>query len=343
MRDLLLVLLQSLMSATRSRQALLIENVALRHQLAVALRSGRRPRLGNADRAFWVLLRRSWSGWRDALAIVRPETVVRWHRRGFRLYWRWKSSPRRPGRPRVSVELRELVQRMGTENTGWGAPRIHGELLKLGFAVSERTVSRLMPRWNKGSASQRWRTFLTNHIGGCVAMDFFVVPTVTFRLLYVLVILKHERRQVVHCNVTEHPTAAWTAQQVVNAFPWDTAPRYLLRDRDAVYGDIFRRRVAGLGIEPVVSAPRSPWQNPYVERFIGSARRECFDHVIVRGEDHARRVLRRYLAYYERSRTHLSLAKDAPVARPVQSAEGGEVVAIPQVGGLHHRYERLAA
>ncbi len=161
--------------------------------------------------------------------------------------------------------------------------------------------------------------------------------------MYVLVILRHERRHVVHCNVTEHPTAAWTAQQVVNAFPWDTAPRYLLRDRDAVYGDIFRRRVAGLGIEPVVTAPRSPWQNPYVERFIGSVRRECFDHVVVLSDDHARRVLRRYLEYYERSRTHLSLAKDAPVARPVQRSDGGEVVAIPQIGGLHHRYERLAA
>ena len=340
---LFLVLLSSVPSATRPRHTLLVENAALRHQLAVAPRRGGRVRLSAADRVFWVLLRRRWSGWRDALVIVRPETVVRWHRRGFRWYWRWKSRSRGPGRPRVGRESRTLVERMATENTGWGAPRIHGELLKLGFEVSERTVSRLMPRRLPGRPSQSWHTFLTNHVGSLVSMDFFDVPTMTFRLLYMLIILKHERRHVVHVNVTEHPTAAWIAQQVVQAFPWDTAPRYLLRDRDSVYGDVFKRRVAKLGIEQIVTAPRSPWQNPYIERFIGSARRECFDHVVVLDEDHARRILRHYLEYYEQTRTHLSLAKDAPAARSVQRIEDGTVVAIPKVGGLHHRYERRAA
>lgn len=340
---LLLVLLSSVLSATRSRHTLLVENAALRHQLAVALRRGGRVRLGAADRAFWVLLRRTWSGWRDALVIVRPETVVRWHRRGFRWYWRWKSRSRGPGRPRVGPELRALVQRMATENTGWGAPRIHGELLKLGFDVSERTVARLMPRRIRGRPSQSWCTFLTNHVGALASMDFFVVPTVTFRLLYGLIILRHERRHVVYVNVTEHPTAEWTSQQVVQACPWDTAPRYLLRDRDSVYGDVFQRRVVGLGIEPVVTAPRSPWQNPYVERFIGSVRRECLDHVVVWSDNHATRVLRRDVEYYERSRTHLSLAKDAPGARPVHPPDAGAIIAISQVGGLHHRYERRAA
>ena len=342
MFGLLLVLLQSLVSATRSRRSLLLENAALRQQLVVALGSHGRPRLRATDRAFWVLLRRGWSGWRDALVIVRPATVVRGHRHGFRLYWHWKSRRRWLGRPRVAAELRELVRQMARENTGWGAPRIHGELLKFGFEISERTVSRLMPRSTR-PPSQSWRTFLTNHVGELTSIDFFVVPTMTFRLVYVLVILRHARRRVVHVNVTESPTAEWTAQQIVNAFPWDTAPRYLLRDRDAIYGDVFKSRVAGLGIQLVATAPRSPWQNPYVERFIGSVRRECFDHVVVLGADHAKRLLQRYLEYYERSRTHLSLAKDAPVARAVHRADGGEVVAIPRVGGLHHGYERLAA
>ncbi len=271
-----------------------------------------------------------------------PATVVRWHRSGFRMYWHWKSRRRGPGRPRVEAEVCGLVRRMATENTGWGAPRIHGELRKLGFEVSERTVSRLMPR-SRPPSSQRWRTFLSNHVGALASIDFFVVPTATFQLLYVCVILTHQRRHVIHANVTEHPTAEWTAQQVVEAFPWDTAPRYLLRDRDSVYGDVFKRRVAGLDIEQVVTAPRSPWQNPYVERFIGSARRECFDHVVVFGESHARRLLRGYIDYYERSRTHLALAKDSPVERPVTQRSSGMVVSIPKVGGLHHRYERFAA
>ena len=231
---------------------------------------------------------------------------------------------------------------MATTNPLWGAPRIHGELLKLGIEVSERTVSRWMPKRPK-PPSQTWRAFPENHLKDIVSIDFFTVPSATFQILFVFVVLTHDRRRVLHFNVTAHPTAEWTARQIVEAFPWDTAPRYLLRDRDGVYGAHFRRRVAGLQITEVLIAPRSPWQNPYVERLIGSVRRECLDHVIVLGEAHLRRVLRAYFAYYQRSRTHLSLGKDAPDARHVQPPAMGKVVELPEVGGLHHRYERRAA
>jgi transposase InsO family protein len=228
-------------------------------------------------------------------------------------------------------------------NPLWGAPRIHGELLKLGIEIGERTVSALMPRAPRKRPSQTWRTFLTNHVGTLASVDFFTAPTATFRVLYVFVVLAHDRRRVLHFNVTEHPTAAWTAQQIVEAFPEDRVPNYLMRDRDGVYGHAFRDRLAGMGIEEVLSAPRSPWQNPFVERLNGSIRRECLDHVIVLGERHLRQILASYFAYYHRSRTHLSLNKDAPASRAVMSPETGEVVELPEVGGLHHRYERRAA
>jgi len=231
---------------------------------------------------------------------------------------------------------------MTQANPLWGAPRIHGELLKLGIDISERTVSRLMPK-NRKPPSQTWRTFLDNHFRELVSIDFLTVPTATFRVLYLLVVLAHDRRRVVHFNVTEHPTAAWTAQQMIEAFPEETAPRFLLRDRDRIYGEEFFRRVAGMRIEEVMTAPHSPWQSPYVERLIGSIRRECLDHVIVLGESHLRRILRSYIAYYHVSRTHLSLCKDAPEPRAKQPPECGPVIEIAEVGGLHHRYERLAA
>lgn len=225
----------------------------------------------------------------------------------------------------------------------WGAPRIHGELVKLGITISEREVSRLIPRAPRKPPSQTWRTFLSNHVGTLAFADFFTVPTATFRVLYVFVVLAHDRRRVLHFNVAEHPTAAWTAQQIVEAFPEDSAPKYLMRDRDGIYGATFRGRLAGMGIEEVLSAPRSPWQNPFVERLIGSIRRECLDHVVVLGERHLRRILASYFAYYHRSRTHLSLNKDAPEPRAVMSPDAGEIVELPEVGGLHHRYERRAA
>jgi hypothetical protein len=232
---------------------------------------------------------------------------------------------------------------MAKSNPLWGAPKIHGEILKLGINISERSVSRFMPPKSRKPPSQTWRTFLDNHIGSLDSIDFFTVATATFRILYVFLVLAHERRRVVHFNVTDGPGAQWTAQQMVEAFPEDTAPKYMIRDRDGIYGDCFRRRVQGLGIEQVVTAPRSPWQNPYVERLVGSIRRECLDHVIVLGERHLLQILKSYFAYYHRARTHRSLGKDAPEPRAVQPPSMGKIVELLEVGGLHHRYERRAA
>ena len=232
--------------------------------------------------------------------------------------------------------------RCATPTPTWGAPRIHGELLKLGIAIAEATVGHYMVR-RRPPPSQTWRTFLTNHIGQLVSVDFFVVPTLTFRVLFVFVVLAHDRRQILHVNVTGYPTAAWTAQQIRNAFPWDTAPRFLLRDRDGTYGHNFRACLEAMEIDEVLTAPQSPWQNPYVDRLIGSMRRECVDHVIVLNERSLHRILRSYIDYYHLWRTHLSLGKDAPVSRRVEPAAPGEVMAMPHVGGLHHSYHRHAA
>ncbi|HME69822.1 MAG TPA: integrase core domain-containing protein, partial [Myxococcota bacterium] len=285
---------------------------------------------------------RFWPGWRHALVLVRPETVIRWHRRGFRLYWRWKRRSRRPGRPTIEAELRDLTLEMHRANPTWGAPRIHGELLKLGFTLAQSTVSKYLPRHRK-PPSQSWRSFLQNHLPEALAIDFAVVPTATFRLLYMFVVLSLERRRLLHVHVTAHPTAAWTAQQMVEALPEETRFRYLIRDRDGIYGAEFRRRVAGLGLREVPIAPHSPWQNPYAERFIGSLRRECLDHMIVLNERQASRILSAYACYYNRARTHLALDKDAPESRRVQGRDSGRVIALQEVRGLHHRYERVAA
>jgi transposase InsO family protein len=274
------------------------------------------------------------------LAIVKPETVIRWHKQSFKLYWRWKSR-KRLGRPRIDAEIRRLIRRMCRENATWGAPRIQSELALLGYHVAESTVTRYMVRHRK-PPSQTWRTFLENHVSDIAAIDFFVVHTVCFRLLYCFIVLRHDRRRVVHFNVTAHPTACWSAQQIVEAFPYDEAPRFLIRDRDGIYGQDFRLRVKHMGIEEVIIAYRSPWQNPYCERVIGSIRRECLDHLIVLSEAHLRRVLKSYFAYYHESRTHLSLGRNAPTPRRVEHPSEGRVIAIPQVGGLHHRYTRAA-
>ena len=338
----LLCSLMRLLVLPGSVQEMALENLALRQQLTVFKRHCPRPRLRKADRLFWVLLSKSWKDWQRALIIVKPETVVSWHRKGFRLFWTRISRKRRSGRPEASSEIRALIRKMAAANPLWGAPRIHGELLKLGIDISERTVSRLVHR-SRRPPSQSWKTFLDDHVSELVSVDFFTVPTATFRVLFVLVVLAHRRRPVVHFNITDHPTGVWTAQQVREAFPEDRAPRYLIRDRDGVYGDQFRDRVREMGLTEVLTAPRSPWQNAFAERLIGSIRRECLDHVIVLGEKHLRRILRSYFEYYQESRTHLSLDKDAPSTRAVQPPELGAVVEIPQVGGLHHRYERRAA
>ena len=343
MRTVLVPLLYNVIATFRSRAALQLEILALQQQLAVLQHTGpRRPRLQPADRLFWVCLSRLWSGWRNPLVIVKADTVVGWSRTGFRLFWTWKSRRGRIGRPAVSKDIRDLTRQMCLANPLWGVPRTHGELLKLGITVSQPTVAKYMVRHPK-PPSQTWRTFLDNHVRDVVSVDFFTVPTATFRVFFVFIMLAHHRRRVIHFNVTEHPKAVWTAQQIVEAFPWNTAPRYLLRDRDRIYGDCFTRRVDGMRIDDVRIAPRSPWQNPYVERVIGSIRRECLDHVIVLGERHLRRILSSYLTYYHAARTHLSLDKDAPDHRPVQPSHTGKVVALPHVGGLHHQYVRLAA
>ena len=333
-------LLRLLVSPANLRD-IALENLALRQQLAVFKRKCPRPRLRRMDRFFWVWLFRSWKDWHRTLVIVRPETVVAWHRKGFRLFWSWISR-RKSGRPEASPAIRGLILKMTAANPLWGAPRIHGELLKLGITISERSVSRILPR-RRRPPPQTWKTFLDNHLNQLVSIDFFTVPTATFRVLFVFVVLAHRRRRVVHFNVTEHPTAAWTAQQILEAFPDDTAPRYLIRDRDPIYGECLRNRLREMGATEVLTAPQSPWQNPFAERLVGSIRRECLDHMIVLGEKHLRRILKSYFDYYLDSRTHLSLAKDAPTTREVQGPELGQIVEIPQVGGLHHRYERRAA
>jgi putative transposase len=289
-----------------------------------------------------VLLSRFWAGWKQSLTIVQPETVIRWHREGFRLYWRWKSRSKGSGMPRVARDVRDLIRQMSEANVLWGAPRIHGELLKLGIEISQAAVSKYMVRHRK-PPSQNWRTFLENHAKEIVSIDFFTVPTATFRVLFVFIILSNHRRRILHSNVTTNPSAAWTGQQIVEAFPWDTVPRFLVRDRDGIYGNDFTRRVEGMGIEEVPISARSPWQNPYVERVIGSIRRECLDHVIVFSERHLRRVFRGYVEYYYGSRTHLGLEKDCPIPRGVNSPDLGPVLGEPMVGGLHHRYFRRAA
>jgi putative transposase len=326
----------------RARASLCLENLALRHQLAVYKQTVRRPRLRQTDRLFWVWLSRFWSGWQSALAFVQPRTVIAWQQQRFRHHWRRLSQRGKLGRPVIAREIRELIRNVSRANPMWGAPRIVGELRKLGIDVAKSTVEKYRVRHHQ-PPSPTWKAFLRNHAKDLVAMDFFVVPTVTFKVLFVLVILAHARRRIVHFNVTEHPTAKWTAQQVIEAFPWDEAPRYLLRDRDRIYGDSFRQRVHSIGIEEVLIAPRSPWQNPYAERVIGSIRRDVLDHVIVLHEQHLRRLLTEYVSYYHCFRTHLSLDMDCPSPRPVEPPESGEVIEVPEVGGLHHHYERRAA
>jgi len=309
--------------------------MALRHQVMTLQRKlGRRPSLTRWDRLLFVALYHVQPEVLRSVAIVRPETVVRWHRAGFRLLWTRRSRGK-PGRPRISQDLRRLIRQISGENPLWGAPRIHGELLKLGITVSQSTVASYMVR-HRRPPSQGWRTFLVNHVDGIAAIDLFVVPTMSFRLLYGLVILSLGRREIVHVGATYHPTAGWLARQITEAFPWETAPRHLIRDRDCAYGEIFRRRLSAMGIRDGPTAPRSPWQNGFVERVIGSIRCELLDHVIVTGERHLRHLLRAYANYHNRWRTHLGLAKDTPLSRSVMSC--GSITALPQLGGLHHVY-----
>jgi transposase InsO family protein len=319
-----------------------VEILALRHQLAIYQRTSARPRLKPLDRILWAWLSRACCGWREALVIVKPETVIAWRRRKFRQRWARLSRSGKPGRPAIHREIRDLIRRMSIANPLWGAPRIVGELAKIGVDLHKSTVERYMVRRRK-PPSVTWRAFLKNHISDIVAVDFFVVPTGHNQVLFVFLVLAHERRRVVHFNVTTNPTAAWTGQQIVEAFPWVAPPKYVLGDRDGIYGHAFSRRVRSLGSEEILIAPRSPWQSPFVERLVGSIRRECLDHTIVLGERHLKRILTDYFDYYHRWRTHQALKMDCPAGREVQAADRGIVIEIDEVGGLHHHYDRTAA
>jgi len=338
MFGLLTRVLRALLSVLAARGSREAEILVLRQQLLVLRRKApKRTRLQNIDRLILVWLSRLFPSVLDAIVIVQPETVLRWHRFGFHAYWRWKSW-RSGGRPRIDHELRELIRRMSRENPLWGAPRIHGELLMLGIDVSESTVGRYMVRTRR-PRSQGWKTFLRNQAAGIASIDLFVVRTISFKLLYGLVILHHARRRLARIAVTTNPTAEWIAGQLTEAFPWNEAPRHLIRDRDRAFGWAYTRRVHAMGIRDHPTAARSPWQNGHVERLIGSIRRESLDHLVVFGEAHLRRVLKTYASYYNDVRTHLSLNKDAPSFRRAQTV--GSVAAVPWLGGLRHQYVRV--
>ena len=339
MNKWLAIFLHSLVSLRRTRRDLAFENLLLRQQLAVFKEKGVRPQLSQADRSFWVSISKIWQRWRDVLHVARPETVIRWHREGFRRQWARKC--RKVGRPPIDPQIRGLIRRMCEANPLWGAPRIHGELMKLGINVSEAVVSKYMIR-KRNPPSQCWRTFLENHAKDIIAIDFFTVPTATFRVLFVLVVLSHDRREILHTNVTESPTAEWTARQIIEALGLDEVPKYLVRDRDRKFSAFFSRQIENIGLTEVLTAPASPWQNTYAERVIGSMRRECLDHTITLGAQHLRRTVKKYVDYYNRVRTHLSLEKDAPKPRPVQFPCGGAIWPRRHCGGLHHEYYRQA-
>ncbi len=331
-----------LIGTLRSRVSLQLEVAALRHQLSLYQGTKRRPLIRSGDRLLWSFIASFWRGWRKALFFVEPRTVLAWQHRRFRHFWRGLSGTARRGRPPISPELQRLIRRMWQANPTWGSPRIVGELHMLGIDVAKSTVEKYRPKWGRPTTPS-WTTFLRQHIRDIVAIDFFTVPTARLRVLFVLIVLAHDRRRIVYFNVTEHPTSEWTGQQLVEAFPWAPAPKYLLRDRDAVYGSQFRKRVRSLGMKECPTAPRSPWQNPCAERVIGSIRRECLDHAIVLNACHLKRLLRSYFAYYHRWRPHRSLDMDTPDGRPAQSSGSGRVIEFPAVNGLHHYYLRQAA
>ena len=337
------LLVGSFLRLFRSRRRLLLENLVLRQQLATLKRRHRRARLDLVDKLFWVAVRRFWSGWKQALIVVTPETVVRWHRAGFRLYWRLISRVRKAtGRRPTPKEVRELIFRMVAENPTWGAPRIHGELLMLGFDISERTISRWMKRAPRDpEPAKRWLAFLRNHREAIAATDFFTVPTITFGVLYCFFIIAHGRRRILHLNVTKHPTSLWVAQQLREAFPFESAPRFLIFDRDGKYGMEVPAVIRSLTIAPIRTSFESPWQNGIAERWVESCRRDLLDHVIAANERHLKRLLSEYVRYYHEDRTHLSLGKGTP-GRRTHSVAPGRVLSHERLGGLHHRYNRAA-
>jgi putative transposase len=338
--DLTLAFLAALRVFFRGRVQTFLEVLALRQQVAVLKRKRPRPVLNGLDRLFWTGLRRVWPRWSDVLLIVKPETVVGWHRAGFRRYWRWRSQPR-DGRPRISDEIRSLIHRMAAENSDWGAPKIHGELLKLGFSVSERTIARYLRRLQRrGDPGKRWLAFLANHREVIGAFDFFPVPTLTFKLLYCFFVIEHGRRRLLHFNITRHPTSEWVVQQLREAFP-ETGPyRYAILDHDSKFDSDVIAFLIATGLKAKRTSIQAPWQNGIAERWVGSCRREILDHVIVLNERHLRRLVQDYVNYHHRDRTHDSLDKDTPKRRPVENRPSptAKVVSAARLGGLHHRY-----
>jgi putative transposase len=342
---LLRLVVESFCRCFCSRRDLLLENLALRQQLAIFKQRKQRPALVWLDKLFWIGMKRMWSKWKNCLVLVTPETVVRWHRAGFRSYWGWRSRHAIGcGRRRISRELRELIFQMVTENPTWGAPRIHGELLKLGFDVSERTVSRWVLRApKKPDASRRWKAFLSNHREAIAAMDFFTVPTLGFSVLYCFFVIAHDRRRILHFNVTRRPNSFWIAQQLREAFPAGHRHRYLISDRDGKFGNEVPSAVESIELASLRTSFRSPWQNGVAERWVGSCRRDLLDHVIAFSERHLRRILSEYVRYYHDDRTHLGLQKETPGRRKTAVRIGDHrVVSMPRLGGLHHRYDLAA-
>ena len=339
MPKLFRLLLHALIVGFRSRRELVLENLVLRHQLQVALRTNPSPRLRHRDRILWVWLRRFWPAWRTHLVVVRPETVLRWHRKGWRLYWTWKSRARR-GRPRLSAEVRDLIAQISRDNRLWGTERIRGELLKLGIAVSNRSIRRYRWRKPRPQGSQGWHTFLRNHLNGIWAADLFVVQTISFKTLYVLFFISHDRRELIHFNVTSSPTAAWVWQQLIEATSWGRRPSHLVHDRDAVYGRDFDARVRALGVIGVRTPRQAPNANAIAERLVRSIRAECLDQLIIINERHLRAVLTEFTQYYNRERPHRSLALTSPIQS--HPSRDGPVISRAVLGGLHHAYARAA-
>ena len=340
MSEFILSLLAALRVFLRSRSDTALEILALRQQVAVLKRKRPRPVLNSLDRFFWITLYRYWSRWKDVLVIVMPDTVTGWHRAGFGRYWRWRSR-RTAGRPRITNEIRALVQRLAAGNPDWGAPKIHGELQKLGFVVSERSVARYLARVSRrGDPGKKWLAFLQNHREVIVAFDFFTVPTLTFQLLYCFFVIEHSRRKILHCNVTRHPTAEWVVQQLREAFPDNCPYRYVILDRDSKFDHEVITFLQASGLQPKRTSVQAPWQNGLAERWVGSCRREILDHVIALSEQHLRRIVRDYVTYYHEDRIHDSLNKDTPNQRPVEQRPSttASVIAMPRLGGLHHRY-----
>jgi len=340
---LLTLLVRLLRAACKSRDELVLENLALRQQVGALKLERHKARLHDTDRAFWIALRKTWANWTSRLLIVKPETVVDWQRRRFRRHWtRISQQGTRPGRPRVEAEIRDLIRQMVRENH-WGAPRILSELQKLEFAASETTESRYVRRFREHKPDpdllKRWGTFLSNH-RAIAGMDFFTVPTAMLNILYGFFVIHHDRRRVLHFNATYHPTAQWVMQQLREAFPFDSAPRHLIFDRDSIFCPAVIGFVKALGTKPRRIAYRSPWQNPVAERWIGSLRRELLDHVVVLSQQHLIRLVRSYIRYYHEDRCHLGLDRDTPDRRQVtpRPSPNAKVVALSRVGGLHHRY-----